>query len=564
MVAPRLYHLGKIRELLLHAFSVEELRRLCFDTLEFRPVYDELASKTGKAELVDLLLEYADRNMQVDTLLAEAQRRNPSRYDAHGPYNGPHLSAVPQESPVDQVWSEDDAVQHPLITRLRMTIDMDLKDFDDRQRRWLQHGLAQFLGIPLEAIRIMTTESGSVHVTIELPTQNAKDLLSAYEHTPWKLASSLRPLALLDVGAVESRAATPGIEAQKPSRLDEYPTHGAHARATVSPIRGQTVEGLSRESQLGARHLEGRRVFRRHWLTALIVPGLPWLIAGLLLSVVASALLPRSPYVLLLFVPAVYCLIRVLGLFLEWASYSVVVTSGSGALEESMGMFRLSVRRIPLVPVVPFSYSQPLWIQLLGLDIGDVTIVAMGGPYILRRMGDFSDLRKAIDSKGMIIPRQRRWWARFRKSAKPSHQPQESRTCDVVQISEQTESMAPREESRSMDRGPLSDGGYIYRGHRFSATASSKAGFLAFAAQFVLADRDWSMWHYRAQDVRRRYYPNGISEKTANVYLRLLRESSVLIPAPGGSGERLSTRIQRSEDIESVLENLSDKIAQSA
>lgn len=85
-MAKRRYHLANIRDLLINGFNDLDLRRLCYDVPDFRPVYDELAQGTGKAEIVDRLIEYADRTVQLDALLALARERNPARYEMHGPY----------------------------------------------------------------------------------------------------------------------------------------------------------------------------------------------------------------------------------------------------------------------------------------------------------------------------------------------------------------------------------------------------------------------------------------------------------------------------------------------
>jgi hypothetical protein len=82
----QLYHLANIRELLIEGFDDRDLRRLCYDVPDLRPVYNELAQSTGKAEIVDELLVYAEKQLLVDTLLALARHRNPARYDQHGPY----------------------------------------------------------------------------------------------------------------------------------------------------------------------------------------------------------------------------------------------------------------------------------------------------------------------------------------------------------------------------------------------------------------------------------------------------------------------------------------------
>lgn len=47
-----LYYLPNIRELLTHGFTDAELRALCFDLPGFRPVHEQLAQNTGKAEIV--------------------------------------------------------------------------------------------------------------------------------------------------------------------------------------------------------------------------------------------------------------------------------------------------------------------------------------------------------------------------------------------------------------------------------------------------------------------------------------------------------------------------------
>jgi hypothetical protein len=74
--------------LLIEGFSEADLRRLCFDDSAFRPVYNDLASLTGKAGIVDKLLAYAEQRELIDSLLAWAKAENPSRYARHQPYHG--------------------------------------------------------------------------------------------------------------------------------------------------------------------------------------------------------------------------------------------------------------------------------------------------------------------------------------------------------------------------------------------------------------------------------------------------------------------------------------------
>lgn len=58
---PKRYHLSQIRTLLNQGFTDEEIRQLCYDTHDFRPVYDQLTQTTGKTEIIHRLVEHADR-----------------------------------------------------------------------------------------------------------------------------------------------------------------------------------------------------------------------------------------------------------------------------------------------------------------------------------------------------------------------------------------------------------------------------------------------------------------------------------------------------------------------
>ncbi|MBE7551044.1 MAG: 5'-methylthioadenosine/S-adenosylhomocysteine nucleosidase [Anaerolineales bacterium] len=80
------YNLKNIRALLMNSFTDQELRRLCYDTPIFRPIYDQLARNTGKAEIIDWLLEYAEQKRQLETLLDLVKEYNPSKFVSHQPY----------------------------------------------------------------------------------------------------------------------------------------------------------------------------------------------------------------------------------------------------------------------------------------------------------------------------------------------------------------------------------------------------------------------------------------------------------------------------------------------
>ena len=85
------YMLKNIRALfseLTLSLTEEELRRLCVDLIDFKPVHHQLAQSNGKAEIIDRLLEYAEQTVQLDELLALAKELNPALYEKHQPYYG--------------------------------------------------------------------------------------------------------------------------------------------------------------------------------------------------------------------------------------------------------------------------------------------------------------------------------------------------------------------------------------------------------------------------------------------------------------------------------------------
>ncbi len=77
------YILRNIRALLTEGFTDDELRRLCYDVPDFRPVYNELARDTGKAKIIDRLIEHAEQKLLLNKLLALAKEINPAQYEKH-------------------------------------------------------------------------------------------------------------------------------------------------------------------------------------------------------------------------------------------------------------------------------------------------------------------------------------------------------------------------------------------------------------------------------------------------------------------------------------------------
>lgn len=80
------YNLQNIRAFLSKGLTDEELRCLCYDAPGFKDVYNQLGPNTSKAQVIQWLIEYADRHLQMEPLLALAKEYNPARYERHQPY----------------------------------------------------------------------------------------------------------------------------------------------------------------------------------------------------------------------------------------------------------------------------------------------------------------------------------------------------------------------------------------------------------------------------------------------------------------------------------------------
>lgn len=353
---------------------------------------------------------------------------------------------------------------------------------------------------------------------------------------------------------------------------------------------------------------KARRVFRRHKLLKLFLPGLPWLIAFALVSAAVVYLIPALDHALWLLLLAGLPLYRILRLWLRWMSYSVTVIAGSNVLIERSGLLSVSERRVPVTEFATVEYSRPWWSALLGLNAGNVRVSAMDGALDARCIGELSSLQVFIESKGRTVPPKhpsalavllrlmcsalialiallcsimRRLWlllSRQIRLGRSSITALMNRACNRASplTGHRRRSPPPHELCRNLGSSAdmpaglrsgevrrarliafgddASDAGYLYTGESFSPVAPSRVGLRAFCQQFLLTDNNWTYEHYRASDFSRRYYPWGISERVARLYLRQLREAFVLIPGPNGcQRERLSCRISSLKDIEHLI-----------
>ena len=78
------YHLANIRNLLHEGFTDEEIYSLCYDL--YASIYKGLKPEINKELVVRLLLEQANRRLEVETLLDWAKLHNRARYEKHQPY----------------------------------------------------------------------------------------------------------------------------------------------------------------------------------------------------------------------------------------------------------------------------------------------------------------------------------------------------------------------------------------------------------------------------------------------------------------------------------------------
>ncbi len=124
------YSLRNIRALLTEGFTDSELRRLCYDSQGFRSVYDQMAQNTGKAEVIDRLLAYAEQTMQIETLLAWIKDRNPAKYEQLQPYISSTEAISASEDTGEVTPTKDKALSEPELTSVWL-LPGQLSDVDE-------------------------------------------------------------------------------------------------------------------------------------------------------------------------------------------------------------------------------------------------------------------------------------------------------------------------------------------------------------------------------------------------------------------------------------------------
>jgi hypothetical protein len=133
------YNLAAIRELLLAAFTAEELRRFCYDRPTFRPITNRFGPGHGLDDMVDEVITYCDAYLTFPELLDEIKQANPRQYE--------HFAArlLPASVPADAPEPDLRAAMKEIQRHLQDT-GMAFKA-QVRRRRALVDVMRQRLGI---------------------------------------------------------------------------------------------------------------------------------------------------------------------------------------------------------------------------------------------------------------------------------------------------------------------------------------------------------------------------------------------------------------------------------
>jgi hypothetical protein len=88
------YRIQNIRRLLINGFDEQGLKQFCRYNPRFRPMYLSLSEVNSLTEVADILIDFAEREGLLGTLLGWAQEDNPVEYTTYQPYfavEGPQL-----------------------------------------------------------------------------------------------------------------------------------------------------------------------------------------------------------------------------------------------------------------------------------------------------------------------------------------------------------------------------------------------------------------------------------------------------------------------------------------
>lgn len=95
------YDLAVIRELLIAAFTAEELGRFCQDRPSFRPVCDTFGPGHGLDDMVQEVIDYCATRLLWEDLLAAVEEVRPRQYHRFEAALRPELPDEPPDKPQD-------------------------------------------------------------------------------------------------------------------------------------------------------------------------------------------------------------------------------------------------------------------------------------------------------------------------------------------------------------------------------------------------------------------------------------------------------------------------------
>lgn len=178
-MAAKHYNLQNIRTLLMEGFTDAELRRFCYDRPDFRPVYEELASTSGKGDIVHQLIEYADRKALLDIPLNWAKENNHTKYMEYQPYfSGETVGIALSDSDTNQTPQTNLLSTNDTVSKQHVQIFMqgDFTALSPERRESAIVAFAAILGILPQDIAVYRVYEGSIVFDLGIPSDAVERL----------------------------------------------------------------------------------------------------------------------------------------------------------------------------------------------------------------------------------------------------------------------------------------------------------------------------------------------------------------------------------------------------
>lgn len=146
------YNLSAIRDLLLGAFSAEELKALFYysENPDLRDVVHQFMPSASLLAWVQKAVGYCERRDLLDALLAEVKSANPRVYAKHGPYHVGEREAAPMttsdiQQRILQAIAELQSTAGTIVAddRIAGALGLDLQDVRDHLDLMQQAGLVK-------------------------------------------------------------------------------------------------------------------------------------------------------------------------------------------------------------------------------------------------------------------------------------------------------------------------------------------------------------------------------------------------------------------------------------